>query len=169
MADAITGSEVARLIVSFLGGGAAGSVVNHYLGGRAERRSTLRAKDHERVEVVRRHVAAYQDIVERDCARVRMVKLDAEADGADVGIEFPIPRLPEEDEFDVDVAVAALADRSLSRLWSDLTSSGGILPFRLSRLTVSAPAELVGLRESARVKKVYERLMERLNEVERKR
>lgn len=165
----VNATEVARLIVSFLSGGVAGGVVSHFLAGRAERRTTLRAKDSERVETVRRHVAAYKDIVERECARVRMAKLDAKGDGTDNVIEYDIPRLPEEDEFEVDVAVAALADRQLSRMWSDLTSLGGILPFQLSRLTAPAPGELVGLRESVRMKRVYERLMDRLNELERKR
>jgi len=98
-----------------------------------------------------------------------MAKLNAEDDGPDVGVQYDVPRLSEKDEFDVDVAVAALADRSLSRLWSDLTSWGGLLPFQLSLLAVPAPGELQGLSESARVNRVYERLMDRLNDLERKR
>lgn len=150
-------ADVLQLIGAFLGGGVVTKVLDHVFADWHDRRSALRAKDHERIAQVRAAVADSWAIARQDFTRA-----------------WPHPPflLPMERIDATGRAVAELNDRRATKRWWTYIKGAITLPIMRTcgDDDQSHEAGVLGAPKwEAMARRRYERLIRRLNRLERRR
>lgn len=155
-------AEVVRLVAAFVGGGIGKALLDHYFSGRRDRRARLTPKDHERIATVRAVAQALHAAARKGGAKARL--------GRD-GVMPPLDLMDghvsveEDDAQAADLAVRSLDDPPLSDAWFAFSALAQIHPFSIA--TADSDQEVMSI--SSRFEGLYDRVMKRLNHLERKR
>jgi hypothetical protein len=160
--------DVGPVVAAFLSGGVAGatvkSLVDHLLSDRADRRARLRTLDYERIAMIREAITSFDERCRRQVAEVRIARSrNEEPDSGVWTVQLDEPAR-------VSHAVNALADARLSRLWSDYQPAAQILPFQVLRDEGPPVQEhFYGFAADGHVRRLFDQLIARLNDLERRR